>query len=209
MGQRLVVEIGKDNKLLATIYFHWSGYTRSTYEECRKIVNILEGKEVNSTSLNTADLTKLELVEIHTKRAEEDLRERLLRGMEDLGGGADIEDVEYIENTLGIKCNNQKVSRNNGLVQFSEAQMNDAIGWAEASARIDLDDRTINIVYAFCNYDEEYDGEYFKDAVFEKVPDDMPIFQMKFEDIERVSDYINSIDANGIEYEGEKFIFIE
>ena len=208
MGQRLVVKILKDNKMFATVYFHWSGYTRSTYNECRKIINILEGNETNSTSLDTSNMTKLNFINRTTKRTEEDLHERLIRGMEDLGGGADIEDVDYIENTLGIKCKKENVSRNEGLVQFSEAQMEDALGWAEALATIDLDERTVD-VNAFCLFDEEYDSEYYKEEDFAEVPDDMSLTRMKFEELENVIDFLNNTDACGVKQQGEKLIFIE
>ena len=39
MGQRLVINCIRDGERFATLYFHWSGYTDSAYEEGQKIVS--------------------------------------------------------------------------------------------------------------------------------------------------------------------------
>lgn len=40
MGQILVVNIKSGDKILASSYYHWSGYTGSTLEICNNLVNI-------------------------------------------------------------------------------------------------------------------------------------------------------------------------
>lgn len=42
MGQRLNVSIGKDDKILASAYWHWSGYTSSSLEIARDIMKTIE-----------------------------------------------------------------------------------------------------------------------------------------------------------------------
>ena len=40
MGERLVFKCIKDDKMFATLYFHWSAYTLAGYEEA---INIVRG----------------------------------------------------------------------------------------------------------------------------------------------------------------------
>lgn len=36
MGQRLNLSINKNGKVLANCYYHWSGYTNSAIQKCKK-----------------------------------------------------------------------------------------------------------------------------------------------------------------------------
>ena len=42
MGQRLVITLRKDNREIAKIYYHWSGYTISAYQEARDLLRHID-----------------------------------------------------------------------------------------------------------------------------------------------------------------------
>ena len=67
MGQRLVITVRKEQKDIAKIYFHWSGYSVSALEETRALLKEIGTKEEN--------VNKLQL--------------NIIRACESMGGGID------------------------------------------------------------------------------------------------------------------------
>lgn len=113
MGQRLVIKI-KDSKgdLLATQYMHWSGYTGSTLE-CMVALHdtIKDMGEIREEKKYAVSLLR----KAFTSAA--------------LTGEA--------ARSLGIK-ETRTLNRNEGLIDITEEEMDDSVGWAEATCSVCL-----------------------------------------------------------------------
>jgi len=145
MGQRLVINIEKDNKRIANIYYHWSAYTLEALDTLQTLLHDFYDND-NYKNINDDIL-------------------RLIRILEDNGGGVSLDDYEYVKNLYPNEEFKQDVNRNYGLISISDKSMKDTLYWAEHTIFINLDDKIIynNVLYIYNNIDEfleEYDGAY-------------------------------------------------
>jgi hypothetical protein len=176
MGQRLNIEIhsGKDN-LLANAYYHWSGYTRSSIELTKMILeNMEQVKEDNPT-----------------------LRAVALLGLT----GAHLT-AEEIVHAKAIKPDGEWTpasSRNAGLVAISKKGTDETRRWEEARVTIDLEDQTVTFD-SFSRYTEEEFEEYYSKLELEQMQpwahDLVPFEPMPFDGVAAFSDYVSEAIDN-------------
>ena len=115
MGQRLVISIeNKKGEKLATQYMHWSAYTGDTLECLKDIHDAME--------------------ELGTVREETEYAVALLRKA---FPGAAL--TPPAASALGM-TESRALNRNAGLIDITENEMEDSMGWAEGSAHITLTD---------------------------------------------------------------------
>jgi len=115
MGQRLVISIENNRgEKLATQYMHWSAYTGDTLECLKDIHDAME---------------KLGTVREETEYAVALLRKAF--------PGAAL--TPPAASALGM-TESRALSRNAGLIDVTEDEMEDSMGWAEGSAHITLAD---------------------------------------------------------------------
>ena len=129
MGQRLVVDLIKNNEVIAAIYYHWSAYFSSTVYVLSDLSKaILKAKETGEDVLESI-LYKLE----------EDKQN--YNGDTVHGGVCGIpEDMEVARQLFpnhNFRVN--ALSRNEGLISFSRKGIDDCHKWEEGHAEIDLD----------------------------------------------------------------------
>ncbi len=175
MGQRLNLEIHVNNKdggavLLANIYYHWSAYTFSAFEELKNVREALtEAMDKRNTYKNDQLWIADTLLENTTVSGiTQDSLEYLKKQDEELAKGFRVAS-----------------NRNEGLLGFSEKDMSSTNDWAEGVAGIIIeDDNSIELYnYVYEEYDneeemmdsycidskEELNEEYtFKEFVFEE-----------------------------------------
>lgn len=140
MGQRLVITVNEFGKDIVKIYYHWSAYSVSALCEAREIINVLYDDD----------------------NEEKDLRLRLIRFVENNGGGIDGGEgsdewkriAEMYPNEVFKKEN---ISRNNGLIALSEEGMDDVQDWSEGDVYINLDE---NEIINYVNFSYESINEY-------------------------------------------------
>ena len=170
MGQRLVVNVVRNDKTLATVYYHWSAYTMSALYTAKELIDFFY--EIN-----------------YKKKGDDDLVLELIRYCEENGGGLSADEHEAAK----IKypdCTFAYGDRNYGLVSFSLEGMNTSHSWSEGDLEINLDSEEIyNGVfgvwdkegYMDCYYDEEYDY-----TEYDNIPlyDDNPLSVIAFKDID-------------------------
>lgn len=128
MGQRLVVELYNNEKKVASIYYHWSAYFKSTICELANLsCDILQAEEEHKDPL-------LGIIE----------------GLEERGGGlrggCDPNYKDELDAALALFPNHkfsENVSRNNGLISFTEEGMKSFRDWLEGYASIELDSHKI------------------------------------------------------------------
>ena len=160
MGQRLVFKCQKEGKLIATLYYHWSGYTGSIYYEAWRLVEALKARNYDKS------------VDIPT------VQKMLLDIVQSQGGGVDgsVENGIKVEfeafKALGVEPKTEDVTRNEGLISITEKGMESTIHWAEALEEFNFDDETFtNNEYYFISGDDE-EFEYYEIHH----PEDVPVF---------------------------------
>ena len=175
MGQRLVIKMMDNSEendgLLATGYYHWSGYTSSSFSLLKEIVEeYLENEEeYNKDSFNDHRTNNLF---------------KAIRLLENSGAGLtdDLQKAKDIFNGCDFK---ESSSRNEGLIDISKEGMNDALFWAEALIEINLDEETISFqAFSYWDLPDYYNEEIFWN--FGQVDNES---DYRKEDIERINNY--------------------
>lgn len=158
MGQRLVFDIQRGGKRIATIYYHWSAYTLSTYEEARILCKGLKERGYNKSM--TDDEVKLMLLDIL-------LNNKYYNSIDcsvSCGGPNNDNFKPFVE--IGFKVDKEKmfnINRSQGLIDINEKGMENSIKWAEWIAKFDFDSETFeNSVFDYY----EYGSDVYKD-IFE------------------------------------------
>lgn len=152
MGQRLVFECMRSGHRIATLYFHWSGYTDSIYETGMTLVNALREKGYNRDM--TDDETKVMLLDIleHwfvSKRYLWEVKEEHDENWSPFthggigGGEKNLEDIQFFKDH-GYTPEPYNVSRSDGLIEISEKEMNNALVWAEELEVFNFDAETFS-----------------------------------------------------------------
>lgn len=190
MGQRLVISCIRDGERFATLYFHWSAYTDSTYEEGRKIVSGLMERGYSK------DMTKEETILMLEKILREDSHGISYTKKTITHGGVDQTETEIAAfEALGLskeEMDAENISRSEGLISITEQGMKDSETWVEGFAVLDFDNKTFeNDIF----YEEEPDSEAFEfnDFTYDTLPKwDPPIEftgAIKWENVEAARDW--------------------
>lgn len=180
MGQRLVINIIKDNKRIANIYYHWSAYSISALEEAKKLIDSGVFDEECSTK---------------------ELQLKLIRQIESFGGcidgGKDSKEYKKISDMFSNETFKENGSRNEGLIALSEDGMDKIEDWAEGTIDINLDDDYIhNSVYCVETLKEYNDWRNEENQKkLEDIPErtDINIDLIPFGDIEDMIYHLENI----------------
>lgn len=123
MGQRLNVEIISGSKPICATYFHWSGYTSSSIEIANDVINAFK------------DIEQVTIPEVY-KRMKEACK----------GSSVTPQEANNIKSSLGIELTPKKfVNRNDGLIYFTEKEIENVRHWEEARVTVNLDNKTCNV----------------------------------------------------------------
>lgn len=147
MGQRLVIDIkGCDSKPLGCIYYHWNGYTDSSYSTTSEFLSAWENTDPNKEDL-----------------------ERFLECCKNLNYGMAYDGSKLPTNT--VQMFKQHIDRNHGI--FTIAADNKAYAdmksWAEALVEIDFSTNIIvNSTFGFYQSPQEYNDEMPDDMQLSK-----------------------------------------
>ena len=176
MGQRLVVTIRDKGVDKMKIYYHWSGYTSSTFEELSGLwFNCIKplkraGKTTDEILLGIIRYLEGNVDEIHKKWLDnlfpDQSKTRSCHGGigyfnkdDKLGMESDKlpnRELEYIQSLYPGETFDTHPDRNNGLVYMSKDGMADAQMWSEGDAEIDLDAETFRNDVHWLYDDKEY-----------------------------------------------------
>ena len=135
------------------IYYHWSAYTSSALKEAKKIIDVITTDkfetEISAEEKECKLLFLREFSLIPLAAAKEDIRLRILRYLENTGGGidggCDSTEFQYIKELYpDIKFKPFNISRNKGLFVCSKDAMDDLQSWSEGDIIIDLDENITN-----------------------------------------------------------------
>lgn len=166
MGERLVFKVIKSEKQIATIYYHWSGYTASIYSEAATLAEWL--RDNGFTGYESVEKTQ----------------EMLLHFVQQNGGGSGSVGTSEEFRKRGINPMEDGYSRNYGLLDITDKDMAYAEHWGEHIEEFNLDDET------FTNSEFTYEDPDECDWI--KHPEDIP----KWKPDSRYVGVINWDDAN-------------
>lgn len=124
MGERLVFKVIKSEKRIATLYYHWSGYTGSIYFEAANLAKWL--RDNGFTGEESIEKTQ----------------EMLLHFAQQNGGGVGDRNTFNEFKKRGINPMENGYSRNYGLLDITDKGMRDAEHWGEHIEEFNLDDET-------------------------------------------------------------------
>ena len=135
MGQRLVIDVKKNNKRICNIYFHWGAYSLSAFYILRDIITLSRIQESHDA---------FDRLWFGGERNIDTII-GLISVCEFLGGGIDWEDAQFAQETYPwYEFKTKNISRNKGLVAITENTMQNNDNAAEGTACIDLDHKTID-----------------------------------------------------------------
>ena len=121
MGQRLVIDIRDNEKVLANAYYHWSGYTGSAIELTNQILDNIDHVNPEYTDIQKAVWL------LYKTGARFNEKECYWMGKQ----GIDIEPFEFA-------FDGHPIDRNEGLVCVSEKGETENVTWEEAHVDINI-----------------------------------------------------------------------
>ena len=176
MGQRLVVTIEKNEKAIAKIYYHWSGYTADALYKTRDITHCIYN---------------------HKDESEKEMLLRLIRFCEESGGGIDggVDSTagQYIREMYpNVIFKSEHISRNDGLIALNEEDMLEMQRMSEGDVYINLDEDKVDFcVYSGYESLDEYNKERKSwDEDFE----DLTVKDLDYVDYDLGIFYVDEID---------------
>lgn len=204
MGQRLVISVFENSASysdnpIARIYYHWSAYTVSAFEEA---------KELLDTYYLDEDISKIG-----------DTRVRLLRSVEKHGGGIsgglkgdEIKEIKQSQGLISLvncECNN--ISRNCGLIAFTKTGMDNLENASEGDLDLildnDIDDATV-INYVYSHYDNFDEIKEFYDDLEETEVHEIPFDldgEFSYSELEEAVDFLNNNNEYVFKRRGDYF----
>lgn len=164
MGQRLNIQIQREEEIIANAYYDWSAYTMSSLG----LLELIEDKW-DELSSESDDLI------------------RAVRLLEATGASFTDEDLEaMLAKRPGFMIEKKTVNRMDGLIGVSEKGINETIDLAEGSAIIFLEDGSV-----LFNVFEEYDDE--EQIIEEYDPSDEEIAEAPHLDFDEVDLHMGKI----------------
>lgn len=234
MGERLVIDIQRNNKSIATAYYHWSAYTKPAihilYEMHKRVLrkaNEMFDDQLQLALIRFAEKTTgLGYAETDEEYAElvkefeartvcvPDEGKELLKQTLLSHGGIDMSDLQYAsERFHGESFVLDGLSRNEGLIAIVEETMMRCKYMAQGIIEVNLDTGQVlnGILY---DYDTVGYLEETEEDECALHPHDLPlspidIAKFQLEETEIVKDVVELNDCGWIKYDDVIYQFIE
>ena len=168
MGQRLVVNIIRDNEMLACGYYHWSAYTESAAEITRDIVkNVIKADyEAHDSFRYTENANNTTAI---NKLAAYLLLEYTGAGIYHANNDDDIEEFKKLHAAVNYRIGE---NRTTGLIALTPSSIKYFNDWAEGTVDIDISNDTVHFDVFGCYLESEIDklineGDIEKDEIKE------------------------------------------
>lgn len=184
MGQRLNIEIRKDDKVLANAYYHWSGYTSSALKLTSEILENIDNVNFDNDVVRAVKL--LEVTGAGLTSSEIDIL------------GEDMKNINF----------KKAIDRNEGLIAISPKGIENTQYWEEARVEIHLD--TQNIILDL--YHAIYEGYFINEDLLNFYEATIDYEKVSFEKFNSLKDEILENIKNEnyyFIYNNEKYGFIE
>ena len=177
MGQRLVVNIVRNDETIACGYYHWSAYTESAAEITRDIVkNIIKADyEAHNYFLYTENANNATAI---NKLAAYLLLEYTGAGIYHANSDDDIEEFKKLKAAVNYRLGE---NRSEGLIALTPSSIKYFNDWAEGTVYIDISNDTVHFDVFGWYLEDEING-LIKEGVIEKN-------EMKELDYENISNF--------------------
>ena len=157
MGQRLVIDLIKDNKVVAAVYYHWSAYFASTVYELGRL----------SEAILKADKEGKDKLFAIVQCLEEDEQYTDFDGNKHIRYGGVCGTPEEIKAAKKMFPNyvpkTEYVNRNCGIITFTEERINNFHDWEEGHGEINLDTLEVSHDVTLDPYPFEFDAQTDED----------------------------------------------
>lgn len=183
MGQRLNIEIRKDNEVLANAYYHWSGYTSSALKLTDEIL-----KNIDNVNFDNDVVRAVKLLEI-------------------TGAGLTSDEIDNLSEDMKNINFKKAINRNEGLIAVSEGGIIQTQYWEEARVEIHLDTQNI-VLDLYYDFEEE---EYIEDELPNFYEASIDYKEVSFDNFNSLKDEIlENIEAENYHFvfNDEKYSFI-
>ena len=160
MGERLNIEIIKNGETLANCYYHWAGYSNSSVELAKTIIQNIDKVKCDNDVLTA------------------------IRLLESTGAGLTDREIEYaktVDELKDIKFE-ETAGRNEGLIGISPNEIDNTRTWQEHSLYIYLDENRMSFKVYFTNDRWEWESNNKEEGIEVKF-DDLEVTDINFDDI--------------------------
>lgn len=190
MGQRLVTNIKRNHKIILSAYFHWTGYSSSSFEMTSIMIdnirNMPDAKTANSLKLAATIFEGTD----HNPTLEMDERQRLEKTM----------NLEGYESLLSTS------DRNEGLIAITPKGIEELSGAGEVTVEIDITNETVINDLLYVN---EYTDEEPDVAEVTMLPYN-PEEELSFDNYQELAAfYLDNKDSYRFMYQGQEYAGIE
>ena len=168
MGQRLNIEIQKDNKTLANAYYHWSAYSSSACEMTQQIADY-----INKNPQTCDDVLYAIRILEHTGAGLTNNYPNELKSAQEMFP------TEKFEEHKGRNC---------GLLAITDVGIEETRSWEEGRVTINLDNKTINFA-VYWEYDPTDEDCYDTKPQFKKLG--LNLDNLKFTELDELAEQIN------------------
>lgn len=183
MSQPLVLSFYEGNNQVASVFLRWSAYTIPTYVAVKQAVYILTDRQVRQKNIDFTNPLNL-LINKHINKGEladiKDVRLKLIRAYEKLGGGLDPDDRKLAETLFPGETFSENIHSSYGLVSISEQSMKESDKYACGTAKIYIDHKKVEVESAWMDV-EGYDEEQDKDGIAHAYSPREDIFRYPFD----------------------------
>jgi hypothetical protein len=135
MGQRLNIEIRKDNKVLANAYYHWFGYTSSALVLTEEIL-----KNIDNVNFDNVVVGAVKLLEV-------------------TGAGLTSSEIDILGEDMKNINFKKAIDRNEGLIAISPKGIESTQYREEARVEIHLDTKNIILNLYWDIEEDDYDED--------------------------------------------------
>lgn len=169
MGQRLVVNISRNHKIISSTYFHWSGYTPTTFEIVSKMIANIESIHDIKT-IHPLKLSYLAFEGVENDVALDETEKDAF--------------IDYDKNAPEYILVTRTPNRNDGLLFVTQEGAASNAGSGEMTVEINLDNKTVmgDILYIS---EPEYEPDVMEAL---ELPYD-PHEELSYEEFQELADF--------------------
>lgn len=188
MGQRLNLEIKNNKEVLANCYFHWSGFSSSSLNLTKQVIEYVSTHEVSADVKGAIEVLEGIGASFNRFAFDEAVKLGVISGT-----------FEKYSLKRGVD-----IDRNNGLIAIDKKGMKETEDWEEGRVSINIEDKTF---YFKCYSENDYNDD---EEIWERIKDlFLPItikdriWNISFDEIDYL---IEQIDIAEDQYRGRFII---
>lgn len=228
MGQRLVISISRNDKLLATVYYHWGAYSTDAIQYLYDLYH----SSLEDAAVMTDDELKLQIIRYAEKNdifgfetnpkiklaaaaqvlEKNSMQSFFVKDVWNGHGGISSDEFELVCKMFPNETFNlEGLDRNRGLVNISKDGMQRSLSYAEGLIEVNLTDETVFFNVASRMSREDFLN--FEDGIKEEDLELLPVLNkditsFKIDEIKLVKFVIESRPSDIVKYKDDIIVFV-